>query len=187
MGQALMQLYAYVQNANQELQAVVYDEFRKLVYADIYCIVQDRSLTEDVIQEASMKALTNIHHVRHPAAIRSWLKQVARHTAFDVLRKNKSHNLKASESMLHTANSTPFTQTEPDISITVENKLRDSLLHQSMSELKSHYQALLRLHYFENKSYKEISKELHLSEQVISQRLARARIKLRQQFSKKWS
>jgi len=42
------------------------------------------------------------------------------------------------------------------------------------------------MHYFENKSYKEMSKELHLSEQVISQRLARARNKLRQQFSKKW-
>lgn len=187
MGQALLQLYAIVQDANSELQAVAYYEFRKLVYADIYSIVQDRALTEDVIQEALIKVLANIHHVQHPAAMRAWLKQVARHAALDVLRKNKSHNLKSAESLLYIPNSPPLTQTEPDISITVENKLRDSLLHQSMSELKSHYQALLRLHYFENKSYKEISKELHLSEQVISQRLARARMKLRQQFSKKWS
>jgi RNA polymerase sigma-70 factor (ECF subfamily) len=88
--------------------------------------------------------------------------------------------------MMHMANPASLS-TEPDISIEVENKMRDSLLHQALWELKSHYRGLLQMHYFENKSYKEMSKELHLSEQVISQRLARARNKLRQQFSKKWS
>ncbi|KJB87536.1 RNA polymerase subunit sigma-24 [Paenibacillus sp. E194] len=181
MGQALLQLYSNVQSANLEMQEDVYYQFRKLVYADIYAIVQDRSLTEDVIQEASMKVLANVHRVQHPAAIRSWVKQVARHAALDVLRKNKPTG-----SMMHMANPASLS-TEPDISIEVENKMRDSLLHQALWELKSHYRGLLQMHYFENKSYKEMSKELHLSEQVISQRLARARNKLRQQFSKKWS
>lgn len=187
MGQALLQLYSNVQNADEEMQEDAYYQFRKLVYADIYAIVQDHALTEDVIQEASMKALTNVHRVQHPAAIRSWVKQVARHAAFDVLRKNKSYYIQPTESMMHMANPTSLSHTEPDISIKVENKMRDSLLHQSIWELKSQYRGLLHMHYFENKSYKEMSIELHLSEQVISQRLARARTKLRQQFSKKWS
>lgn len=186
MGQALLQLYSNVQNANLEMQEDVYYQFRKIVYDDIYAIVQDRSLTEDVIQEASMKVLANVHRVQHPAAIRSWVKQVARHAALDVLRKNKSYYVQPTGSMMHMANPTSLS-TEPDISIEVENKTRDSLLHQAIWELKSHYRGLLHMHYFENKSYKEMSKELHLSEQVISQRLARARNKLRQQFSKKWS
>ncbi|MEV2781779.1 sigma factor-like helix-turn-helix DNA-binding protein [Paenibacillus larvae] len=38
----------------------------------------------------------------------------------------------------------------------------------------------------EEKSYKEICHELNLSEQVVAQRLARARKKLLQHFSRKW-
>nr|WP_313780394.1 sigma-70 region 4 domain-containing protein [Paenibacillus larvae] len=68
----------------------------------------------------------------------------------------------------------------------VEHKLRNELLHQTINELKSEYRCLLWLYYMEEKSYKEICHELNLSEQVVAQRLARARKKLLQHFSRKW-
>ncbi len=69
----------------------------------------------------------------------------------------------------------------------VEVKLRNELLLQTLNELKPEYRTILTLYYIEEKNYKEISQELQLSEQVIAQRLARARKKLYQKFLGQWN
>lgn len=53
--------------------------------------------------------------------------------------------------------------------------------------MKSDYRTVLLLFYMEGKSYREICRELNLTQPILTQRLARARKKLLQQFSKKWT
>ncbi|MFD0716982.1 RNA polymerase sigma factor [Paenibacillus sp. GCM10027626] len=60
----------------------------------------------------------------------------------------------------------------------VENKLRNEMLHLAIQELKPEHRTLLIMFYLEERSYKEICRELRLSEQVMTQRSARARKKL---------
>ncbi|MCE5171864.1 sigma-70 family RNA polymerase sigma factor [Paenibacillus profundus] len=188
MGQWLYLLQRNVMNADTDAQELVYHSFRELVYRDIYKLLRDHGLTEDVIQESFIKAIAKGPEVRHAPVMRTWIRRVARNTALDVIRKNRKHRQMITTEFFHNpAISILLPDTEPSIANLVEDKFRDNLLYQSIRELQSDYQMLLLLHYFEEKSYKEMSQELHLSEQVISQRLARARKKLRQQFMRKWS
>lgn len=76
-----------------------------------------------------------------------------------------------------------------EISVTrqVENKIRDEQLHHAMNALKPDYRAMLLMFYIEGRSYKEIGKELNLTEQVLTQRMARARKKLLENFLRNWA
>lgn len=76
-----------------------------------------------------------------------------------------------------------------EISVTseVENKWRNEVLHETIAELNPDYRELLLMYYMEGKTYKEICQELHITEVVLTQRLARARRKLLQNFLRKWA
>ncbi|MBN3525139.1 sigma-70 family RNA polymerase sigma factor [Paenibacillus apiarius] len=187
MGQWLYLLQRNVMNADADTQELVYHSFHELVYRDIYAILRDHGLTEDVIQDSFMKAVAHGPKVRHAPGMRTWLKRVACNTALDAIRKNRKYRQMVTLDFFRDpAVSILLPDTGPSIAHLVEDRFRDKLLHQSIRELQSDYQVLLLLHYFEEKSYKEMSQELHLSEQVISQRLARARKKLRHKLMRKW-
>ncbi|MFD2332629.1 RNA polymerase sigma factor [Cohnella sp. GCM10020058] len=69
----------------------------------------------------------------------------------------------------------------------IEFKERNQLLYQTLDELKTDYRIVLYHFYLEGKSYQEICRELNITESILTQRLARARKKLLQLFSKKWT
>ncbi|WP_081405796.1 sigma-70 family RNA polymerase sigma factor [Acinetobacter sp. VT 511] len=60
----------------------------------------------------------------------------------------------------------------------VERTETNEELYRAIDELKLDYQVALLLFYVEGKTYREICQELHLTESVFTQRLARARKKL---------
>ncbi|MEV3336706.1 sigma-70 family RNA polymerase sigma factor [Paenibacillus larvae] len=166
-----------------DLQELIYLSFYKFAYQYIYFLIRDHATTEDIIQDAFIKIMK--HGLNLLASnLRSWVKQVIRNTALDWLRKNKKVKYMFNEEYFNTA--AHFQREPSDIENDVEHKLRNELLHQTINELKSEYRCLLWLYYMEEKSYKEICHELNLSEQVVAQRLARARKKLLQHFSRKW-
>lgn len=68
----------------------------------------------------------------------------------------------------------------------VENKIRNERLHEAIAELQPEYRILITLFYIEEMSYKEIADMLGLTQQIVSQKLYRARKKLLQQFQQKW-
>lgn len=176
-------LKSNVHELDLELQASVYQSFRQLVYRDIYFVIRDHTWTEDVIQEAFMKIVTNAHKMKHDANIQGWVKQVTRNTTIDFVRKHKkirqismSNNVNTIDSFIESLPSEANTADE------VEFKERKELLIKAMNELKYDHRIVLALFYIEDKSYKEISRELGITEQMVAQRLMRARRKLLQHF-----
>lgn len=73
------------------------------------------------------------------------------------------------------------------VEYTVEENLRNQVLHETIFELKEEYRSLLIMYYMEEKPCKEIAAELGVSEQVIAQRLVRARRKLLGLFVRRWN
>ncbi|MEK3734252.1 MULTISPECIES: RNA polymerase sigma factor [Paenibacillus] len=167
-----------------KIQELVFRSFYQFVYRDILFMVRDHSLAEDIIQEAFIKAITKGPQMRSCANIPAWIKQVTRNTALDHLRKLKRDRQILVESFVHRGD-TAF----EEISVTseVEVRERDKLLYQAMAELKSDYRQVLLLFYIEGRPYRDICKELGMSEPVLTQRLARARKKLLQHFLRKWA
>jgi RNA polymerase sigma factor (sigma-70 family) len=170
-----------------ETQREVFYSFRQLVYRDIYFLLRDHALSEDVIQEAFLKAVANAPKTREDSNMRAWLRQVSRNAAYDMLRRNKRFR-HAAELFTVSANEEAdgaFVSPE-DVEEIVVGMVRDETLHEAIGELKLEYRIVLLLYYITGLSYAEIAKETGLSEQVLTQRLARARKKLASQFSGKW-
>ncbi|SDF66434.1 RNA polymerase sigma-70 factor, ECF subfamily [Fontibacillus panacisegetis] len=165
------------------IQEFVYRSFYQFVYRDIHFMVHDHALTEDIIQDAFMKAITKGPKMRSGANIPAWIKQLTRNTALDYLRKlNRDRQILAESYVI---SSGPFN--EVSVASEVESRKRDELLYQAMDELKADYRTVLFLFYIEGKTYREICRELNLTEPVLTQRLARARKKLLQHFLGKWT
>ncbi|MFF2481018.1 RNA polymerase sigma factor [Paenibacillus sp. NPDC058071] len=170
---------------NPSTQERVYRSFYQFVYRDIHFLVRDHALTEDIIQDAFIKAITKGPKMRTDANIPAWIKRLTRNTALDYLRKLKRDRQMTAPSSCAVIGAAAFA--EASVAGEVELRERDKLLYQAMDELKSAYRTILLLFYVKGKSYREICRMLDVSEDALTQRLARARKKLLYQFSRKWA
>lgn len=173
-----------IHNLDTTTQEWVYRSFSRFVFKDIYFIVNDYGLAQDIVQEAFMKVTEKGPRLRSDTNIQGWVRRVAQNTAIDFLRKWKNNR-----QIIGRINDNTYGVAQNEISVAseVETRVRNELLHQAINELKPDYRAVLLSFYLEGKSYQDICYELNLSESVLSQRLARARKKLSQHFLKKWA
>lgn len=170
-----------------ELQKLVYKSFFKFVYKDIYFLIKDRDLTEDLIQESFLKILSAVH--KHEVSrLPAWIRQICRNQTIDFIRRtNRDRYLEEMGSINASDNQFDCVEDRAlHVYDEVENKIRDELLHQSIAELRPEYRELIFLYYIEEMTHKEIAAALNLSEHAVSQKLYRARKKLLQQFQQKW-
>lgn len=165
-------------------QELVYRSFYQFVYRDIYFMVRDHPLSEDIIQDAFLKAVTNGPKMRSDENIPAWIKQLTRNTALDYLRKLKRNRQVLIDSFVKISGKS---FDEISVAIEVETRERDKLLYQAINELNLEYRTVLLQFYIKGKSYREICRELNLTEPVFTQRLARARKKLLRHFLQKWT
>lgn len=171
---------------NQEVQQLVYRSYYTFVYKDIYFLVKDHLITEDLIQESFFKILSAVH--KHEVSrILPWIKQVVRNQTVDYLRKiHKDRHLTYLDnvnnmmSVLETATGTA------EVEHHVENKIRDELLHDMIARMKPEYRLVLMLYYIEGMTIQEVAEQVRLSKPAVSQKLKRARQKLLEQFQRKW-
>lgn len=178
-------LYQFDQ-LNQEIQHIVYRSFYTFVYKEIYFLVKDHAITEDLIQESFFKILSAVH--KHEVSkILPWIKQVARNQTLDYLRKiHKDRHLTYLDNVNSITSRLETSAGSVEIEHHVENKIRDELLHELISNMKPEYRILILLYYIEEMTIQEVAEYLQLSKPAISQKLKRARKKLLEQFQRKW-
>ena len=147
----------------------------------------DHALTEDVIQEAFFKAVQSGPATRPDSNMTAWLRKLSRNTAYDMLRKNKKYRHTMSVDSVILDEHLEYPEL-PSVTVEeiVEKMIRDETLLKAVQDLKFDYRIVLFLHYIMELTYAEISVELGISEQVLTQRLARARKKLASHFVTKW-
>ncbi|MNJ52692.1 ECF RNA polymerase sigma factor SigR [compost metagenome] len=119
--------------------------------------------------------------------IKAWLKQIARNTAFDILRKNKKYRqFSEIENVIDTKNSKSFNGITEDIDKMIDNLIRTESITTCLELLKWEYRVVLYLKYIEDKSSKEIAKMLGIKEPVMSKRLKKARSALAEVLTQTW-
>ncbi|MED1786620.1 sigma factor [Brevibacillus laterosporus] len=91
-------------------------------------MVCDHSHSEDIIQEAFLKAIKNGPKMRSDTNIPAWIKLLARNTALDFLRKSKRDRQVLAESYVNISE-TFFD--EVSVAYEVETKQRDEVLYQA--------------------------------------------------------
>ncbi|WP_374019672.1 sigma-70 family RNA polymerase sigma factor [Paenibacillus thiaminolyticus] len=185
MEQWLSFLQRNFQHLDRSSQELTYQSYREFIYHDIYFLLQNHQLTEDVIQESFLKVIDSSPKSKNAANMKAWLKKIARNTAYDYLRKDKKYQYLSN---LESIEEKELFSSEAETAVAdqVEEQMRDEMLHEALDQLNERYRNVLFRYYMEDKSHRELARELGISEQASAQLLVRARKKLRYYFCKRW-
>ncbi|OAB37104.1 RNA polymerase subunit sigma-24 [Paenibacillus macquariensis subsp. defensor] len=170
---------------SEELQEKIYYEYYEYVYGMIYCIVKDHATTEDIIQDAFIKIITKKPIFENEIKLKAWLKVVTRNTSINFLRKNKKHRNQLDIDSVYTYIDEVL-QSPVSVEHSVESKMMEDSILTYINSLKPEFRVLIEYRWKQGLSYKEMSELLDLREDIIKQRLFRARENIKKMMHKEW-
>lgn len=138
---------------------MMYHVAKTLLYSDADCA--------DAIQEAIVKAFSNLHTLRQDAYVRTWLTRILINECYTIMRKEKRV-------------------------VSMENYAREeaageaedySELYEALSHLPDEIRLCVTLYYMEGYHVREIADMLDVTESTVKNRLARARARLREELA----
>jgi RNA polymerase sigma-70 factor (ECF subfamily) len=122
----------------------------------------DQSRIEDVLQEAVMKAFTNLEKLRNKASFGSWFLTIVRNLSIDAVKRESCYIGNIISDTEWDLNSwianTPDESSEPIETtnfVDLLNRMKDEL-----TQLDKTYGDPIRMRYFEDRSYDEIAHRL---------------------------
>ncbi|WP_417356814.1 RNA polymerase sigma factor [Flavobacterium sp.] len=150
------------------------DFFWNEVYGFMLKRTQNETDTEDIVIETFAKAFDRIATYNPEYAFNTWLIAIAKNVHIDLLRKKKSSLFieitdEQNQQAYNIADSSPTAEDE-----LIKEQNLSSLL-ECIKQLKSHYQEVIQLRYFQELSYQEIAEQLNEPLNNIKVKLLRAK------------
>ena len=115
-------------------------------------LVRDGDAAEDVVQEALIKAYLHIRRYDPERSFSTWVYKIVTNCALDHLRKKRDRSLDDLKEVPAEEINTLIKQ--EDAAVRIE---QIATLKKAIAGLPSHYQAVINLYYWEEKSYEEIA------------------------------
>jgi RNA polymerase sigma-70 factor (ECF subfamily) len=135
----------------------------------------DRSLAEDLVQEAWMRALDDWSAKGVPNEPLAWLVRVSRNILVSHFRRIRPEQLEPAVIDVEDPRLTPST---PETA---------AVIGWGMAQLRRTHSDILEAFYFDEKPIREIASDRSISERAVEGRLHRAREKLKKKLKKKLS
>lgn len=145
-------------------------------------LVRDATEAEDLAQETFLRAHRQRDSLRDPAALASWLYQIATHVSIDRLRqrtKTAQRQVDAPAEDLPIAD-----QNRPSPLTIVQQTEMSECVQRYVADLSDSYKAVLLLHDTDGLTVEEISRLLQLPPTTVKMRLHRARRQLETALNK---
>ena len=160
----------------REAQGKIYEEYSPQMFAICLRYAPDRSVAEDVLQDAFIKVFAKIGSFKGDGELGAWIRRVVINTALEQLRK-----IKKAESR------------SVDLDFCYDLSSADDILEKmtfqevlaSIQKIPIGYREVLNLYAIDGYSHKEISEMVGISEGNSKQRLRRARNMLRKLVAEK--
>ncbi|GAL68171.1 RNA polymerase sigma factor [Jejuia pallidilutea] len=148
-----------------------------LYWDDVYGFqlkrVQNENDAEDITIQTFSKAFDRIETFNENYTFKTWLITISKNIHIDLVRKEKNTIKpvisKDDNSVLQILDESPTVEDKLITEQNLANLLRD------IKKLKPHYQKIINLRYFQELSYKEISKELEEPINNVKVKLLRAK------------
>jgi RNA polymerase sigma-70 factor (ECF subfamily) len=137
--------------------------------------------TEDVTQEAWLKAYRKLGDFDGRSAFYTWVYRIAANTAMDWRKKARYRRHGALPEGPEGEDAVPSTDAGPDT--TSSRRELGERIDAAIATLPDKYHEILVLREVEGLSYEEISKELGMSKGTVESRLFRARERLREKLA----
>lgn len=135
----------------------LYHVAKTLLHSDADCA--------DAIQEAIVKAFTNLHTLRKDSYAKTWLVRIVINECYAIMRKQK--------------NIVSLEEYQNQEAVWREDY---SELYEAIRKLPEDTKICVTLYYLEGYSVKETAKILEVTESAVKNRLARARARLRDEL-----
>lgn len=153
---------------NKIAQRTLYEKYAKAMYNTCIRMMGNEDEAKDVLQDAFIKAFTNLQSYGFEASFGSWLKRIVVNTCLNQLRK-KQH----------------LEYTEEDTNLIAEevhdddDTWRIELIQKAIPKLANGYRQILSLYLFEGYNHKEISEILDIRESTSKSQYHRAKKELK--------
>ncbi len=143
-----------LQQKNLEALEELYDRHHGMAMAVAFRVLNDRSLAEDVIQEAFLAVWRQAESFRRErGSCRSWLLSIVRHRAIDVTRGRSFNKERVSlDEMV-------FEPRYPDAWQEVSTSLDSQQIKQAVDELPQEQRDAITLAYFKGYNQREIAEQ----------------------------
>ena len=157
----LVKLY---ESGNNKAFEVILNRYKSRVYTYIFLIVRNKELTEDIFQEAFIKAIATIQQGRYVESGRflGWINRIAHNLIIDHFRKEKNENTFSTDGLEYDfVNNSKYTEKSFEDVINNEQVLQD-VVH-LVNYLPDSQQEVVRMRFFEDLSFKEIADRTNVS------------------------
>jgi len=152
------------------------DTYKGLIYKIAHSYCADPEAKKDLVQEIIVQIWKSFDKYNNQFSQSTWIYRIALNVAISFYRKEtrrKEISKPLPDSILNFAAENPASEKESNL----------RLLQQFISELKELDKALILL-YLDEKSYKEISEIIGITETNVATKIGRIKILLKQKFSK---
>ncbi|MHB9056079.1 MAG: RNA polymerase sigma factor [Paludibacteraceae bacterium] len=157
----LVKLYEVGENKAFE---VLLNRYKSKVYTYIFLIVHNKELTEDIFQEAFIKAIATIQQGRYVESGRfvGWINRIAHNLIIDHFRREKNENTFSTDGLEYDfVNNTKYAEKSVEDVISNEQVLHD-IVH-LINYLPASQQEVVRMRFFEDLSFKDIADRTDVS------------------------
>jgi len=180
LSEKALQDYELVQKAlqgDEKAFARLLSRYKDTIYFMLLKMLNNRSDAEDLTLEAFGKAFKNLHQYSPTYAFSTWLFKIASNNCIDLQKKKKGVliSIENDNEQLEFSETAKLKSKDLNPEERLIRKQKAILLHKVVRRLKPHYQTLVELRYFNELSYEEIAKELHLPLGTVKAQLFRAR------------
>ncbi len=160
--------------------------YERPVFSLIYRMVRDRSLAEDLSQEAFIRAFNAIASYNPGYKFSSWIFKIAHNLTIDHLRKKRidtislhgSPHALTEEAQARTRPIVESLDERPDAY--VENLELGSQIESAIGKLRPQYRTVTLLRHVEGYSYREIAEIMELPLGTVKTYIHRARLELKE-------
>ncbi len=146
----------------------LYEKYFPRLYNYIRWKVSNDQTAQDLASEVFMKVLKKIHtyEAQHGVLFSTWLFAIARNTVIDYYRTQKNISPHSEEILSNI-------MAQESLEKNIETLLLISQIQELLKELPDRQAEIIQLKYFADRSNKEISHMLNISEKTVSSYLSR--------------
>ena len=178
------QLIAQYREGSEEAFAELLNRYKSKVYTNIYLIVKDRYVAEDLLQEVFIKVIDRLKRgvYNEEGKFGPWVGRIAHNISIDYFRKQKRYPTVLTEDgkdvfhdMEFTEESVEYAQIKKDI---------NSRLRSLIERLPDSQREVLKMRHFSDMSFQEIAEETGVSINTALGRMRYALINLKKLYQK---
>lgn len=162
------QLTTLICAGKKDFFALLIKRYQEKLYRYVSYLIFNDHYIDDIVQTTFIKAFTKLASFNTKQSFSSWIYRIAHNEAIDFLRHEKKHLQAKIELTVDLAS-------KIDLGKNYEQQEKQELIGKILAKIPDNYKFPLILFFLEERSYREISDILHISESNVGLRINRGK------------